>query len=58
MVQGVLYCRDDKDPTNAVELCIICLWEDPAHQSRLPFQHGSIELCGLATHWEESVRDT
>lgn len=27
MVQGVLYCRDDKKLTNAVELCVICQWE-------------------------------
>lgn len=27
MVQGVLYCEDDKKLTNAVELCIICQWE-------------------------------
>lgn len=27
MVQGVLYCGDDKKLTNAVELCIICQGE-------------------------------
>lgn len=27
MVQGVLYCRDDKRRTNAVELCVVCQWE-------------------------------
>lgn len=32
-------------------------YEEVAHQSRLLFQHGGIEQCGLATHCEESVRD-
>lgn len=28
-------------------------YEELAHQSRMPFQHGSIEQLGLATHCEE-----